>query len=107
MMQVSEEMLRESPIIAGHLPDLEGHDHNIRPHPDGHAWRKACPECAHRMSDPQHIGEAYQQRMMEFDGTAVFYCLHRQDGKFDRICACYAATNRLARLPQPPRHKEG
>lgn len=86
-------------FLAGNLPDHEGHDHNIKRHPDLRAWRKACPDCAHRTSDPQKIGDQYQQRMMEFDGHTVFFCLHRRtyDG-FDRVCACYAATHRFARI---------
>jgi hypothetical protein len=78
------------------LPDLEGDDAD--PHPDGKAWRKACPECAHRTSDPQQIGSAYQERVMRYDGTAVFYCLHRTDGDLHRVCACYAAMHRLPRI---------
>jgi hypothetical protein len=86
-------------LLAGGLPDLEGHDQNIRPHPDRLGWLKACPDCAHRTSDPQGIGDRYQRKMMEFDGDAVFYCLHRRtkDG-FDRICACYAATHGFAQV---------
>lgn len=85
-------------LLAGHLPDIEGHDQSIKPHPDHLAWLKACPECAHRTHDPQNIGDLYQRRMMEFDGESVFYCLHRQDNGHDRICACFAATHRLARI---------
>lgn len=87
-------------ILAGHLPDIEGHEQNIRRHPDRRAWRKACPDCAHRTSDPQDLGDRYQSNLMKFDGESVFYCLHRrtEDG-FDRICACYAATNRLVQIP--------
>lgn len=81
------------------LPDIEGHDQNINPHPDRRGWLKACPECAHRTNDPQKIGDRYQQRMMEFDGDSVFYCLHRrtEDG-FDRICACYSATHKFVQV---------
>lgn len=90
-------------IIAGHLPDIEDHSHCVKPHPDGLAWLKACPACAHRTNDPQGIGEKYQRRMMEFDGESVFYCLHREaEGGLQRICACYAATNRLARIDALP-----
>lgn len=81
------------------FPDIEGHDQNISPHPDGLGWRKACPVCAHRTSDPQAIGDRYQMRMMEFDGESVFYCLHRQsEDEYDRICACFAATHRLPQI---------
>jgi hypothetical protein len=80
------------------FPDIEGHD--IKPHTDGLGWRKACPECAHRTSDPQNIGDNYQRRMMEFDGESAFYCLHRRtEDDFDRICACYAAMHRLPQVP--------
>lgn len=81
------------------LPDLEGSE--VFPHPDGRAWLKACGVCAHRTHDPQRIGEAYQQRMMRFEGSSVFYCMHREGGGFTRICACYAATHGLPQLARP------
>ena len=79
--------------LATILPDIDGHD--VMPHPDNLAWRKACGECAHRTSDPQALGIYYQRRMMEFDGSSVFYCVHRHDVDYDRICACYAAVNKI------------
>jgi hypothetical protein len=80
--------------LAAILPDIE--TSSARPHPDNLAWRKACPECAHRASDPQDLGSVYQERMMEFDGEYVFYCLHRRtEDNHDRICACYAAVHRI------------
>lgn len=78
------------------LHDLEGD--SCDPHPDCLAWNKACDVCAHRTSDPQDIGYAYQQRMRVYDGSAVFYCLHRDDAGMHRVCACYAAINRLPRI---------
>jgi len=78
------------------LPDLDGAE--VEAHTDGLAWRKACDVCAHRTHDPQVIGDAYQERMRVYDGTAVFYCVHRTDANMTRICACYAAINRLPRL---------
>lgn len=85
--------------MGKHLPDLE-HE-KVVPHPDGLAWRKACGVCLHRIHDPQEVGCAYQQRLMRYDGDAVFYCLHRKDGEFDRVCACYAAANRLPQVARP------
>jgi hypothetical protein len=76
------------------LPDSDSAA-NVNPHPDGRAWRKACGECAFRVSDPQHLGDRYQTKIREFDGESVFYCVHRQDGENNRICACYAAINGL------------
>lgn len=37
------------------LPDSDSAvlSEEVRPHPDGRAWRKACPECALRNNDPQ------------------------------------------------------
>lgn len=95
-----------SRLIAGHLPDIEAH--GCKPHPDHLAWRKACPECAHRQGDLQNIGDVYQRRMMEFNGESVFYCLHRRtECDHDRICACFAAMHRLAQVSQYPQVRDG
>lgn len=83
------------------LHDLDGAE--VDCHHDGLAWRKACDVCAHRIHDPQQIGAAYQERMRQYDGTAVFYCLHRDDEGMSRVCACYAAIHRLPRLAPLPR----
>lgn len=77
------------------LHDLEGAE--VDAHPDGLAWRKACDICAHRTSDPQDLGDLYQRQIREYDGTAAFYCLHREDECMTRVCASYAAINRLPR----------
>lgn len=82
------------------LHDIDGAE--VDAHTDGLAWHKACDVCAHRTHDPQMIGDAYQERMRKYDGTAVFYCLHRDDEGMARICASYAAINRLPRLSRSP-----
>jgi hypothetical protein len=76
------------------LPDLLGD--LVEPHPDGRAWRKACPECAYRVNDPQGLGAGPKP----VEGHH-FYCIHRQDEGCDRICACYAAiiSTRLRTTP--------
>ncbi|OYU91940.1 MAG: hypothetical protein CFE29_03585 [Bradyrhizobiaceae bacterium PARB1] len=84
------------------LPDLDGAE--VDWHTDGLAWRKACDECAHRAHDPQDIGDAYQRRLREFDGSSVFYCIHRDDNGMYRVCACYAAINGLPRAPALTSH---
>jgi hypothetical protein len=77
------------------LPDLDGSE--VDAHTDGLAWKKACSMCAYRTSDPQDLGDAYQRHLRKYDGTAVFYCIHRDDDYMVRICACYAAINNLSR----------
>lgn len=66
----------------------------VFPADDGIPHKKACPECAFRRHDPQQIGDAYQRRLRAHDGRSAFYCIHRGD-KDHRICACYAAINRI------------
>lgn len=69
------------------------------PHPDGRAWLKSCGECAFRTSDPQELGETYQGRLRRPETLggepAFFYCIHREDDGCNRICAAFAAFNRL------------
>ena len=77
-----------------HMPDSDGFL-DIKPAADGKPWRKSCDVCAFRLSDPQMIGEAYQHKLRSHDGTSAFYCLHRGDDRH-RICASYAAINRLS-----------
>lgn len=78
------------------LPDMDPTSqslHFLTPHPDGRAWRKACGECALRTSDPQQIGYSYQQWIADGIPGHLFYCIHRYDGDFVRVCACYAALH--------------
>lgn len=75
------------------LPDYEAEE--VTPHPDGRAWRKGCQECALRTHDPQNLGDNYQRSIARGSPGAFFYCVHRTDGGFNRICGCYAALHRL------------
>lgn len=79
------------------LPDGEGSD--VIPHADGQSWKKACPECAFRRSDPQGMGIQYQEHLLQGDEETLFYCVHRKDGEAHRVCACYAAFHPEQRRP--------
>lgn len=77
------------PLCFPPLPDGEAGD--VLPHPDGQAWRKACPECAFRSSDPQGMGRQYQDALLSGSPGTLFYCVHRLSDGYNRVCACYAA----------------
>lgn len=87
------------PAVYPLLPDYDGT--TVSPAPDGHPWRKACPECLFRTSNPQDAPSAYLDRFWESQGETVFYCIHRTDGEQHRVCACFAAHNAGAALSQP------
>ena len=68
-------------------------------HPDGRPWRKACPECAFRRTNPQQLSDddfdwMYLQEMF---GGFSFTCAHRTDDGFYRECACWSAIQRVRR----------
>lgn len=76
------------------LPDWEnGLDEEVgeAPHPDGRPWRKACAVCAFRTSDPQDLGQHYQQAARDAGPDTLFYCVHRLSDGYHRVCACFAA----------------
>lgn len=78
------------------LPDMDGYNGGIEPHPDGRAWLKACSVCALRRHDPQELGDRYQQSIAAGKPGMFFYCVHRlTDDDHFRICACYAALHSL------------
>lgn len=81
------------PEVYPLLPDWENglDDMAEAPHPDGRPWRKACKVCAFRTSDPQDLGVAYQQAALGASDETLFYCVHRHDEGFHRVCACFAA----------------
>lgn len=78
------------------LPDSEGSA--VRPHSDGQPKRKACEECAFRLSDPQEMGRQYQDRLLEGTPDTLFYCIHRLEQGRHRVCACYAAFHPEQRI---------
>ena len=88
--------LRQEPIFAP-LPDFcfdydSNPDDKPMPHPDGRAWLKACGECACRPGGAMLLDKVERNDILEGAPGMHFYCLHRQDGGFNRICACYAAA---------------
>lgn len=88
------------------LRDYYGDD--LRPAPDGHPWRKACPTCLYRKSDPQDVGPHQGDAILSEspDNGVVFYCVHRTDESDEhRVCACYAALQ-ASRGVAPENHKE-
>lgn len=78
------------------LPDSDesSSEGRVKPHSDGRAWKKACPECAFRTCDPQEVGQRYQSELRAGKPGTVFYCIHREDDRMHRVCACYAAIHR-------------
>lgn len=95
------------PEVYPLLPDSDGAD-SYFPHPDGRPWRKACAECAFRISDPQDMGEHWQRDLRTPPAGSVFYCLHRQDEGHERICACFAAVQAGSKPETPvPADREG
>lgn len=78
------------------FPDMDDGNSFIephQPHPDGRAWGRACRECALRRSDPQEIGQTYQQWIADGVGGCLFYCVHRHIDGYHRVCACYSALH--------------
>lgn len=61
-------------------------------HSDGAPWRKACPECAFRRSNPQGLSdEQFAEMYLNREFGFSFVCAHRKaDGAY-RECACWAA----------------
>lgn len=78
-------------LVFPALPDCTGH---VRPAPDGLPWKKACAECAYR-HDYDMAGNPLPSDpdLDEITADNHFYCVHRSDGNFTRLCACYAALH--------------
>jgi hypothetical protein len=96
-------MSRISKAVFPILPDMDGGTliDADRPHPDGHPWLKACRECALRPSDPQKLGHEYQQWIADGEPGRLFYCVHREDDRKHRVCACYAAFHPEQAIGKP------
>ena len=92
-------------IVFPLLPDMDGGtlQEPITPHPDGRPWLKACPECALRTSDPQRLGDQYQQWIARGIPDYLFYCVHREDDEAHRLCACFAALHPEQALRPSPK----
>jgi len=83
-------------LVFPPLPDMDlesASDQLMAPAADGRPWLKACGECALRTSDPQQLGESYQQWIAKGVAGCVFYCIHRHDQGETRVCASYAALH--------------
>lgn len=87
-------------IVFPIWPDAEYTTDEVQPAADGRPWMKSCGECAFRKSDPQQIGQAYQEKLADGQPGTVFYCVHTSEENGDnRVCASYACLHRHEASP--------